>query len=380
MTVEERLREARAPGEREAAARAWAVVQADALARKPPDGTGRAAKLRTSRRRVALASAGAAALALAATLTPAGASISRFVDRAMSAPARHHAAPPAALPARGRVLVATPTATWVLGAHRARRTFPGLHDPAWSPHGRFVAGVRGGTLTVLTPAGRTVWSLPASGARDPSWAPDGRYIAYSRSGSLRLVWGNGTHDTAVAEGSGAAAWAWRPGIADSPQTFAPELAYVTERGTLLLRHMFTGKVLWRRHVGPDTVSLAWSPGGGWLVAAGHSTRLLRADGWIIGSYGPAQAVAFAPRSSRFALAAGKQLLLSRATSPSGIRTVATSRQPFSGPSFSPDGRWLLAAAGQRWVLVRTGLAAPAVRTLKPPGGASAQPAGWCCVR
>jgi hypothetical protein len=402
VSVEDRLRDARAPGEREAASRAWATVRAAAAhpldpteeARSERIGPTRSSRTGPTRRsrlgpapsarlRLGLAVlASAAGLALIAALTPAGASISRLVRHAVSSPPAHHRAPARPhLPAAGRVLVASPTGAWVVQRGGARRRLAGLRDPAWSPHGLFVAGVRGGALVVLTPAGALRWRLPARDVREPRWSADGLYLAYESGGALHRVWGNGAHDVAVTEGRGAAAWAWRPGIATSAQTFAPELAYVTRSGDLILRHMFTGQVLWRRSLGDlHARALAWSPGGSRLVVVGPRALVLRGrDGRPTGTIpvpGTPLAAAVSP-DGRTAAVVGfdgaRSALVLAPLTPAGAPTSTPLDVAgrLGAPHFSPDGRWVLVSGGNRWLLVPTHGGAP--RTLAAPTGAVA---GW----
>jgi WD40-like Beta Propeller Repeat len=411
VTVEERLRDARAPDEREAAARAWATVRAAAV-KQPldPAESGNVAerprgdRLRPPRRswvrrrsarlgparstgvhRALLAAVGAAAaLALAAALTPAGASISRLVRHAVSAPKPHRVAPARPhLPSAGHVLVASPTGALIVDRDGTRHPIAGLRDPVWSPHGIYVAGVRGGALVALTPKGTLRWRLPGRNVRDPRWSADGLYIAYESGGALHRVWGNGTHDVEVTQGRGARAWAWRPGIATSAQTFVPELAYVTRRNVLILRHMFTGKVLWRRALGDlHARSLAWSPGGSRLVVVGRRAVILRGrDGRQVGTIpvplrATPRAAAVSPDGRTAAMTAfdgeSTSLLLAPLT-PAGapIRTALTRPGQLEAPTFSPDGRWILLGAANHWLLVPTNGGAP--RTVAAAPGPVA---GW----
>jgi WD40-like Beta Propeller Repeat len=394
VSVEGRLRDARAPGEREAAARVWATVRAAAAAAPAPTSRSswlrrrsaqpaprRSARLRPS----LLAAAGAAAaLALAAALTPAGASISRLVRHAVSAPKPHRVAPAHPhLPSAGRVLLASANGASIVDRNGARHRLAGLRDPVWSPHGIYVAGVRGGALVALTPKGVLRWRLPGRNVRDPRWSADGLYIAYVSSGALHRVWGNGTHDVAVTDGRGARAWAWRPGIATSAQTFSPELAYVTRRSVLILRHMFTGKVLWRRDLGDlDARSLTWSPGGSRLVVVGRRAVILRGrDGRQVGTIPvPLPATPRAAAVSRDGRTAAVTAFDGETTTlviapltPAGapVRTALTRTGRLGAPTFSPDGHWILLAAANGWQLVPTNGGAP--RTVAAARGAVV---GW----
>jgi hypothetical protein len=381
MTVEDRLRDVPAPGEREAASRAWATVRAAAPAAPPRRVTTGSGPF------VVLAAAAALALALAAALTPAGASISRLVRHAVDPPPAHHRAPAhPRLPARGRVLVATPGAAWVVHRSGAAKRLADVRDPAWSPHGIYVAGARKDSLVVLTPAGALRWRLPGRDVRDPRWSADGLYVAYESAGALHRVWGNGAHDVEVTEGRGARAWAWRPGVATSPQTFAPELAYVTRGGELILRHMFTAKVLWRRPLGALRArSLAWSPDGRRLVVVGRRVVILRGrDGKALGTIpvpaGAApRAAAVSPDGGTAALTSGGTLVAAPLR-PAGapVRTLLTRPARLGAPTFSPDGRWVLVTSGAKWLFVPVGGGPP--RTVTPAGrafgGAAPRVAGW----
>src|SRR5690349_14383256 len=77
-----------------------------------------------------------ACLLAAVTLSPAGATLGRWIRHALGVP---HAAPALfKLPASGSVLVTGAGGTWTVAADGSSRRLGPWHEASWSPHGLFV--------------------------------------------------------------------------------------------------------------------------------------------------------------------------------------------------------------------------------------------------
>ncbi len=372
------LRDAPLPGEGAARERARRTVLAAHAASAPRRARPRAAAVVTA---IVLALAGAGAL------TRPGQAVGEWLGHRLDV-VREPAAPTPvtrrqgglALPAPGRLLVASAKGLWIVDRDGRRHGLGAWTAGAWSPHALHVAVVSGRTLAAVRPNGDVRWrrTLPARVA-DPRWAPDGFHIAYRAGDRMHLIWGTGEHDVALRGRAAPAAPAWRPG---APHT----VAWARADGTVVVEDADTGLVLWARRGGPVR-QLSWSADGRRLLIAGrrhgavHSLaggparRLRLAPGEELA------AAAFAPAGERLALAISDprrtrvELLGDDAALvevPRGLDSLV----------WSPDGKWLIATwpFGDEWLLARAS-GGPAVRGIAAVArrfGASSRALGWCC--
>jgi hypothetical protein len=199
MNLQRTLGRFRAPEEAAAQERTWTVVR-DAYRTREP------VRRRRARRRLLLVPAIAIALA-AVTLSPAGATVGRWIRHALGVP---HAAPALfKLPAAGSVLVSGAGGTWTVAADGSSRRLGPWRQASWSPHGLFVAVTRTDELAAVDPHGTLHWALARPAVHDPRWyVPTGYRVAYLSGHALRVVAGDGTGDHLLATG---VAWLLRPG-------------------------------------------------------------------------------------------------------------------------------------------------------------------------
>jgi hypothetical protein len=379
MTAKRALTHVRAPDELGAEERAWQVVRS--AYRQPSP-----AAPRRSHRRPAVALAGAL-LVGAIVLTPAGATVGRLITRALGV---EHAAPAlSALPAPGRVLVSGPTGTWTVGSDGSIRRLGPWAQASWSPHGRYLAVTAPNQLSALNPQGAVQWTLARRAVSDPRWyAPTGYRIAYLSGTELRVVAGDGTGDHLLAAGVAHVAPAWRP-------SHPYQLAYVTARGTLLVRDADTGATLWSTRPDLPVAKLTWATDGRELLALSPRELLL---------YGASGRPLYSTRAPR------RRPFLDAALSPDGrtlavvaaggtevtVRDVADARsrartvlagQDLGQLAWSPDGHWLLVAwpTANQWVFVRASgrpriSAVSRIAQQFSVRGDAVFPAldGWCC--
>jgi hypothetical protein len=380
VTLRERIREQPLPGEAEAAARSWPVVEA-ALAERAP-----ARRPRGLVPRLALVAA-ALTVGLVAALTPAGAEVGdwigdRFADRPDSAPPAF-----AHLPAGASVLAVSRSGAYAVHAEGWRR-LGSFSDVAWSPHGLHVVGVQGRRVVAVNPAGRQKWSVTRPGAvRHPAWSTgDGFFVAYLEGTVLRAVGGDGAGDAPLRRGAAAVTPAWRPHAGNV-------LVYARERGGLEAVDVDAGVTLWRvaARAGLERPrQLAWSRDGRRLAALSPGAlTLLDGDGRMLRTVtlpGRARQLALHPTGGRAAVAVagagGTRVLdvpLSRAGRP---------RQLFQGDvdglAWSRDGRRLLLAwrDADEWLLLgpngRVRRALHGVSAELGAAGGFPRLAGWCC--
>ena len=383
-TVRRALAGLRAPDEAGAQERAWATVRA-AYADRPP-----AAPVR-SRRRIAVVPVVALALA-AVALSPAGATVRRIINRALSAP---HIAPATglSLPAPGRLLVSDARGTWVVSGSGAVRRLGPWTQASWSPRGLYVAVASAASVGAVDPSGAVAWRLSVGGVSDPRWyVPSGYRVAYRVGGNLRELAGDGRGDHLVATGVAPIAPAWRPG-----HDF--QLAYVTRGGAIVVRDGDTGARVWRSRPHPGRpVALSWSPDGSrlslvtsvgaWLLLPGQSPPL----SVRLPVRGPLLAAAASPDGRRLALVRGgatRQLQIADLTTPTRPARTMLSGLAVTGPTWSGDSAWLLVSwsAQDQWLFVHVAgrpriLAASRVAGRFGSRGASmgrVRVDGWCCA-
>ena|SRR5215211_333825 len=271
------LLDAPAPDEEAARNRSWTTIRTAFEEREPVSWPVRHA-------RPLIVFAVLAAL-IAAAFTPPGEAVVNEVrdaiGRERTAGVRRAEPELFSLPAPGRALVESGRGLWVVRQDGSRRLLGRYRDAAWSPHGLFIAAVRGNQLAAFDERGNLRWSVPRRGfVASPSWTgtrTDTR-IAYLAGSvpkrELRIVAGDGTDDRLVARRVAPVAPAWRPG----PER---ELAYVRRSGRLLVVDAETAAVRWRAEAGP-TARLEWSADGNrLLVADGRRLRIYGAGGRLL---------------------------------------------------------------------------------------------------
>ena len=381
MSAKRALARMRAPDELAAEERAWQVVRSAYEGQVP-------SPQRHDPRRVALVLA-VAVLVGGVALSPAGAAVGRLITRALGV---QHAAPALfSLPTPGRLLISGPGGTWAVAADGSTRRLGPWAQASWSPHGRYITVANGDQLAAVDPRGTPQWTLARPAVSDPRWYPPSGYrVAYLSDGELRVVAGDGTTDHLLATGLAKVASTGRP---NHPY----QLAYLTRRGTLVVRDGDTGQTLWSTAPGSATTQLAWTPDGQRLIAlsvaaihvytaAGHrisTVTLPRAT--------PAIDAALSPDGRTVALVLGGssnevviENLAAHGTAPRRVLAGAGLRDLV----WSPDGRWLLVSwpAADQWVFVRVS-GAPRIdavshiaRQFSARGhGGFPRIDGWCCT-
>jgi hypothetical protein len=337
-----------------------------------------------------------AVLIAGVTLSPAGATVGRWIRHALGVP---HAAPALfRLPASGSVLVSGAGGTWTVAADGSSRRLGPWREASWSPHGLFLAVTRNDQLAAVDPHGTLHWTLARPAVRDPRWyVPTGYRVAYLSGHSLRVVAGDGTGDHVLATGVASVAPSWQPG---SPY----RLAYVTRAGTLIVRGADSKQVAWTASLSGRPRELAWSSDGRRLLAV-TTTRAT-----VYGPGGRSMATIAALPAATIRTASlspdGGAIALIRGGSDQDVvvlklasaTATPTRRRVLSGAglgqlAWSPDGRWLLVSwpAADQWVFVRVA-GAPRItavsRIARKFSAGDAQGSahagfprieGWCCT-
>jgi hypothetical protein len=386
--IGDRLREAPLPGEAEAVARSWPVVEAALGSTQPV----------RRRHRVPIRVIVAIALlcvGLAVTLSPAGAWIEDRFDRASDAggPAFD------ALPKGGSVLAISHGDAYAISADGNTQHLGSFTDAGWSPHGEHVVGVNGRRVVAVTPTGTIKWTVVRPHRlHHPSWSTDqGFAVAYLEGDTLRAVAGDGTPSTdrRVRRGAAPVTPAWRP---RSDRV----LTYATTRGGIETVDIATGRTLWRTRgataAGGASLApraLAWSRDGRRVVAlASQSVTVLDASGRVLRTIAlPAagRELALHPSGRRAAVLVGRgssarvlSLRLPRGGSAAGSPAPRQLFQGYvDGIAWSQDGRRLLVGSrgADQWLLLGPGDRIASLhgvtRELGARGGFP-RVAGWCC--
>ncbi|MBV9166591.1 MAG: hypothetical protein JO342_10605 [Solirubrobacterales bacterium] len=289
----------------------------------------------------------------AVALSPAGATIARWVKDTLGVP--HAAKALFSLPAPGRLLLSGPGGAWIIGADGSAHRLGAWPQASWSPHGLYIAAVRDDQLAALSPQGATQWTLGRPALADPRWYPPTGYrVAYLSRGELRVVAGDGTGDHALATSVATVAPAWRPG-------HPYQLAYLTSSERLVVRDASTDQAVWSARPGGTVRELSWSANGARLVAITPVRALVYgANGRVGATIAPRGGIlnaALSPDGRQLALLLGGAI--NHVELINVARTGAPPKPVFSGDglrqlAWSPNGHWLLITwpAADQWVFSR----------------------------
>jgi hypothetical protein len=158
---------------------------------------------------------------------------------------------------------------------------------AWSPEGSRIAVADGGSLSVVTPSGRSLGSVAADGAADPTWSPDGTKIAFDGANELYSVDANGSHLKVLlygSPGSGPGTPSWSPDgrrilyfyTPGSPENFTGQVWSMQPDGSHRQRLYDEGCCVGDWH--PPI----WSPDGRWVALSGATETdgvvVMKSDG------------------------------------------------------------------------------------------------------
>jgi hypothetical protein len=381
-SVRERLREQPLPGEAEAAARSWPVVEA-ALAERARGGARRRLGLRL------VIAAAALGIALLALMSPAAA----WIEEQFSSDAPSRAPAFAGLPdGSGPVLAISRSGAYAVHPDGGSRWLGSFSDAGWSPRGLHVVGVEGRRIVAVTPTGKLKWTVVRRGrVHHPSWSQGAGFaVAYLERDELRVVAGDGTpsSDRALRRRAAAMMPAWRPG---SDRL----LAYATMDGFVETVDVLTGRTRWRTELPADARSLAWA--GRRLVAlSSRSVTVLSARGrtlFTIPLPGVARDFALHPSGALAAVLVGRggaaRVIEAPLAEPMPGQGSLSQTRFFQGDvdglAWSADGRRLLLSwrgAGQWLVLLPDEHVRALHGVSRELGAAGGFPrvVSWCCPR
>ena len=343
------LRDLRAPGEAAAEERSWAVVRAAYADRAP------AASARRIRRPI-LAAAVVVGL-IVVGLSPAGARVVDLVRDVVGVGEENARPQLRALPAAGELLVESAQGPWIVHDDGSKRLLGDYGDATWSPHGLFVTATDGRELVTVDPVGDVRWTTPPVGrARDPRWSPGdlavGFWVAYRSGPDLRVVDGTGARDHLVARDVAPVAPAWRP-VGASTKVAAARgipthaLSYVDADQKVHAVDVDTGDAL--RTTPADRERLSTSPSGAAV------RRALSPDGSRLATLDPARgATKPMPGDPLTGLDAPATKLVLQRAGAGGKRILFRAPGVLTGPTWSPDGRWLLVGwpEADQWLFIR----------------------------
>jgi WD40-like Beta Propeller Repeat len=325
-----RLAELRAPDEAAAERRSLEVVRAAYAERTPVHPSPR-------NRRLALALA-AGVLLLAIGFSPAGAKVADLVSDVVDSGEPDARPELRSLPAAGELLVQSPEGPWIVREDGSKRLLGGYDDATWSPHGVYVAVAEGRELAALDIDGDPRWTFPAPGVvSDPRWAggsADTR-IAYRSGDDLRVIAGDGSpeSDHLIARDVAPVAPAWRPigySKLGPPGAAGFVLTYLDSRGEVHTVNADTGEPVPTK---PSDRELLNAP------TVGQETGPARSpDGAAIAAIRPTRS--------------GDRLSLHR---DGRTEILFRARGDLTGPTWSPDGRWLLIGwpSADQWLFIDT---------------------------
>jgi dipeptidyl aminopeptidase/acylaminoacyl peptidase len=305
------LRGVEMPGEAEAEERSWELVRAAYAERTPSRPAARW-------RGLVLAVAGGAA-ALAIVLSPAGAKVGDLVeDMGDAVGIGKEDARPAlrSLPAAGELLVESEHGPWIVREDGSKRLLGDYDEASWSPRGLFVAVTDGRELLAVEPDGDPRWTIDAPApVHDPRWGGIGfdTRIAYRSGGDLWVVDGDGSDERLLARNVAPQPPVWlTPGDTKIATSGRQVLGYLERDGDA-------------RAIDVDTRTQLPMPPGFRLPPSGHGIN-----------------EALSPDGSRRALVSWDQRRSRLVLVDSGRpRVLFSGPGRFTGPTWSPDGRWLL---------------------------------------
>ena len=369
-----------APGERAAGDRTWRVVQAAFEERLP-------APRRRDWRPFAIAAV--AAVVVAAALSPPGQAVFGSIRDAVRGEENARPALFSLPTARSRLLVNSAQGAWVVQSDGSKRLLSGYRDAAWSPHGLYLATIRGHELRAIEPDGDVHWSIARAGLKGPRWSNAGagdERVAYLAGSTLRVIGGDGRGDRVLARAVTRIPAAWRP------RTHV--VAYADGGGRVVVRNADSGAVQWTANAQQRPTGLTWSDDGKYLLVRGPTSITIfgYAGGQRLEPLGrgaaPVVDAAFMPSSHAVAFVQQARGSSSVWFYPrlrpdaTAARRVFAGAGAFDGIAWSPDGRWLALGwrSADQWLFIRSA----AVRKVIPVSGIEAafgpeaRFAGWCC--
>jgi hypothetical protein len=285
-------------------------------------------------RRLALALA-AGVLLLAIGLSPAGAKVADLVRDVVETGEPNAKSQLRSLPAAGELLVQSRDGPWIVREDGSKRLLGDYDMASWSPHGVYVVVGRGRELAALDTGGNPSWTFPTPGVvTDPRWsgsATDTR-IAYLSGDDLRVIAGDGNPDSdhLIARDVAPVAPAWRP-IGYSKVGGSPfVLSYVDGEKRIHTVNADTGAEVPTMRSDLERLGTPPAGGPGERATSPDGSRLATLD-YVHGRT--------------------RVMISDRA----GNRELFSARGDLTGPTWSPDSRWLLIGwpAADQWLFIDT---------------------------